>query len=120
MSYFTTAKIINMAVIVTMAMLRQAAGRGFFVTHCKPFTCSGIHGTFCHELAADPTNWEGETPGGISSAQASSACRLLLVNLIGPLAKGQAMMSEAKSSTGQISTRHVRLWTGSKTTKARR
>jgi hypothetical protein len=55
--------------------------------------------------------------GGISSAQASSACRLLLVNLLGPLAKGQAMTSGAKSSTGSISRRHVCLWTGSKTTK---
>ena len=60
MSYFTTAKIINMAVSITMAMVRQRVARGgFLVTYRKSLTCSGIRGTFCDELAADPpTNWE--------------------------------------------------------------
>ena len=40
-----------------------------------------------------------------------------VVNLLGPLAKGHTMSSEAESSTGSISRRHVWLWTGSKTTK---
>jgi hypothetical protein len=31
MSYFATAKIINMAVIITMAMVRQRAARGGFL-----------------------------------------------------------------------------------------
>jgi hypothetical protein len=48
MSYFTTAKIINMAVIITMAMVRQQGARsGFRVTHRKFFTCGGIRGIFC-------------------------------------------------------------------------
>jgi hypothetical protein len=73
------AKIINMAVIITVAMVRQrGATSGFLVTHRKPFTCSGIRGIFCGLSAM---NWVGD--------QASSACRLLLVNLLGPLALRQ-------------------------------
>jgi hypothetical protein len=48
-----------------------------------------------------------------------TACRLLLVNLLGPLAKGQAITQEGstRSWTRSRSRRRVWLGTGSKTTK---
>jgi hypothetical protein len=43
MAYYITAKIINMAVIISMAMVAQRAERGgSLVTHRKSRTCSGI------------------------------------------------------------------------------
>jgi hypothetical protein len=48
-----------------------------------------------------------------------TACRLLLVNLLGPLAKGQAITQEGSTGSWTRSRSRRRVWlgTGSKTTK---
>jgi hypothetical protein len=121
MSYFTTAKIINMAVIITMAMVRQRGARdGFLVTHRRFFNCSGIRGIFCGLSAM---NWVR-----IQQIRRRNIRRdFLRTGFIGlPAAVGEPALSAGKRSGDDvrggivdwsISRRHVWLWTGSKTTK---